>query len=128
VTTPRTTTIAPHSNKIAYNTCLYPDDERYSEPKKCFKLVFQHDGNLVAYRVSDGAHVWHSQTHGKGGNRACMQTDGNLVIYTPGNVAVWNTQTAGKGHSEAYIQDDGNLVIYQTGGSHTSATMSISHC
>ena len=45
-----------------------------------------------------------------------MQTDGNLVVYDPDNVALWWSGT--DGHPGAYlaIQTDGNAVIYDVDG------------
>lgn len=43
-----------------------------------------------------------------------MQTDGNLVIYAPGNRAVWASGTHAGG-SGLEMQGDGNLVIYAPG-------------
>lgn len=41
-----------------------------------------------------------------------MQTDGNLVLYAPGNSARWHTQTHGNPGAFVQLQSDGNLVLY----------------
>lgn len=41
-----------------------------------------------------------------------MQTDGNLVLYAPGNAARWYTQTYGNPGAFVQLQTDGNLVLY----------------
>jgi len=41
-----------------------------------------------------------------------FQTDGNLVLYGPGQTVLWASNTAKKGISRLTMQSDGNLVIY----------------
>jgi hypothetical protein len=41
-----------------------------------------------------------------------FQTDGNLVLYGPGQTVLWASNTAKKGISRLTMQTDGNLVIY----------------
>jgi hypothetical protein len=91
-------------NRIWPGTCLTIgqaivsyDDASYPTPKTL--LVMQGDGNLVDYprNASNGlvgSAYWSSRTSGTG-NRACFQTDGNFVIYSPKNVVQWNTHTNG---------------------------------
>ena len=55
--------------------------------------------------------IWSTPTFGLGGNKACMQTDGNLVIYK-GTTSLWASNTFGNPGAYARIQDDGNFVIY----------------
>lgn len=109
------------------DTCLDYGDERIS-PNGCFKLIFEWNGNLVIYRQRDNHPIWDSKTFGKGGNRTCMQGDGNLVIYTAGNGVVFRTRTQGNHGSNAHIQDDGNFVIYKAGGGHSWASQKLSKC
>jgi hypothetical protein len=45
-----------------------------------------------------------------------MQTDGNLVIYTPTNLGVWSSRTHGNPGSYLIVQNDGNTVIYNASG------------
>jgi pimeloyl-ACP methyl ester carboxylesterase len=40
------------------------------------------------------------------------QSDGNLVLYGPGGVALWSTGTGD--HGEAVFQGDGNFVVYNS--------------
>jgi hypothetical protein len=75
----------------------------------CF-AAFQSDGNFVVYGAegvvgaappcsnpnltSDNALVlWSSKTDRNPGSRLEVQTDGNVVIYTPSNRAIWSTRT-----------------------------------
>jgi len=44
-----------------------------------------------------------------------MQSDGNLVLYAPGHIAIWASHTAGHSGSVLQMQGDGNLVIYAPG-------------
>lgn len=73
------------------------DDASYPTPKTV--LVMQGDGNLVDYPRDAsngivGAAYWSTRTTGAG-NRACFQTDGNFVVYSPANVALWTSHTSG---------------------------------
>lgn len=58
--------------------------------------------------------IWASNTAGLGATSLIMQADGNLVLYTDTGKAVWNTSTPGKGASNINVQPDGNLVVYST--------------
>jgi len=51
------------------------------------------------------------------GNMALtMQTDGNLVLYAPGHIAIWATSTANAGNGTILAeQSDGNLVVIAPG-------------
>ncbi len=73
-------------------------------------LVMQGDGNLVLLR--QGVPQWNSGTSSHPGAYATMQTDGNLVVYSPAGVPLWYSGTNGNPGAATYIQDDGNLVIY----------------
>ncbi|RPE27896.1 hypothetical protein [Kitasatospora cineracea] len=61
-------------------------------------LAVQWDGDLVLYRLSDNAVMWHSNTAGNGGALLKIQNDGNLVVHKAdggegiGN-AIWATNT-----------------------------------
>jgi cell wall-associated NlpC family hydrolase len=95
-------------------------------------LVMQTDGNLVIYSggrplwssyggvtglvgnslstgqsMSPGQALWSSD----GAYEAVMQTDGNFVVYAPGQRAIWSAQTGGSGN-QVVMQGDGNLVVY----------------
>ncbi|WP_232430423.1 protease pro-enzyme activation domain-containing protein [Burkholderia ubonensis] len=73
-------------------------------------LVMQGDGNLVLLR--QGIPRWNSGTYGHPGAYATLQTDGNLVVYSPTGVPLWYSGTNGNPGAATYLQDDGNLVIY----------------
>ena len=74
------------------------------------QLVFQTDGNLVAY--ANGVAYWATGTGGSTGGSAVLQTDGNLVVYDRAGVASWNAGTAGNPGAFLVIQSDCNLVLY----------------
>lgn len=51
----------------------------------------------------------------RGTHALTMQTDGNLVLYAPGHVAIWATGTAGQNGAILTEQSDGNLVVIAPG-------------
>ncbi len=94
-----------------------------------YLLAMQTDGNLVLY-VMNGSSihraVWSTGTHGDNGARAVLQSNGNLVLFSPVNEALWSSNTSGVGCANLVVQDDGNLVMYagkhNVWSTHTVAT------
>lgn len=86
-----------------------------------FSLCFQSDGNLVirsrpSKSRSDSV-CWATGTWGHpDGATLEIQTDGNMVVYSPGHEPQWTTGSTGLGGGqyEVYWQTDGNLVVYRT--------------
>ncbi|GHJ42946.1 hypothetical protein Cs7R123_02880 [Catellatospora sp. TT07R-123] len=76
------------------------------------------DGQYVLVMQTDGNLVMYAPGSlalwatgtNRPGSIVQMQTDGNLVVYAPGHVAVWASGTSGALHAE--MQTDGNIVIY----------------
>jgi hypothetical protein len=67
------------------------------------------------YDIGPGHYGSHSNQNGYVGSDgfAQMQSDGNFVLYTGGDVARWATNTSGYGSSAFLnLQNDGNLVVY----------------
>lgn len=50
-----------------------------------------------------------------GAYQLVMQTDGNLVLYAPGQDPLWDSNTDGYVGTIAAMQDDGNVVLIQGG-------------
>ena len=79
------------------------------------RLVFQTDGNLVAY--NEGVAYWHSRTAGAAtGGSTVMQSDGNFVVYDAAGVARWSTGTGGIPGAFLLIESDCNVVLRSAGG------------
>ncbi len=55
--------------------------------------------------------IWWTGTNGKPANRLSVQTDGNMVLYGPATY-YWASWTNGRGNVTLVVQDDGNLVLY----------------
>ncbi|KAL5991699.1 hypothetical protein ACLOJK_012609 [Asimina triloba] len=79
-----------------------------------YSLRMQSDCNLVLY--DNEYPVWSSGTYNQDQNCRCtMQTDGNLVIYTPSGAPIWASNTGrADGFYVLILQKDRNLVIYGT--------------
>lgn len=92
-----------------------------------YRLVMQHDGNLVIYcigRAIWSTHTAHIAIHG--GLR--FQGDGNLVLYRHGGRAVWNSRTANTEACQLVMQNDGNLVLYGCYGRVIWASSTANRC
>ena len=82
------------------------------------------DGRYQLIMQSDGNLVlyspyralWWTGTNGRGATRAVMQHDGNLVLYDAQSRAVWYTRTDGNSNAGLALQSDGNLVVYNPQG------------
>jgi surface antigen len=98
-------------------------------------LALQNDGNLVIYSPSNQP-LWYTHTTASklpangsltgasdqylmsadGQYRAVMQSDGNFVVYAPGNRPTWYTGTNGGSDRRLDMQSDGNLVVHNAAG------------
>ena len=85
-----------------------------------FYLIMQDDGNLVIYRTfrNHESPIWASDTCGKPFRQACIQTDGNFVLYGHGVQAQGISNTCGHGPVRLIMQDDGNLVLQRLSDNH----------
>ena len=93
---------------------LYGGDFVQAERAAC-RLVFQTDGNLVAY--SNGEEYWSAGTQAAArGGWAEMQADGNFVVYDAAGVAQWSTGTVGNPDARVVMEDDCNVVVSAPGG------------
>lgn len=97
------------SDVLASGESLLPGESRRSSNDE-FELVYQNDGNLVLYRLSDGYALWASMTFQPG--QVAMQGDGNLVVYNASGTALWSSGTAGHPGAWLAVQGDSNLVVY----------------
>jgi hypothetical protein len=102
------------NNGAGYQLKIYP-----SYP---FVAIVNSGGDLVypAFQGAGGSVLLAGQCAAVGSSRFCMQSDGNLVMYTSSNAAPWFSGTSvytspqgGTGTSTyATFQTDGNLVLY----------------
>jgi len=95
---------------LASSTLVY--DLRLSA---CVVMIDRHE------LLSDGEHdfkIWGAGIgNGVFGCRLIMQTDGNLVQYSPSSKPVWSSGTSRTGaHNRAVLQTDGNFVNYTSFG------------
>ena len=85
-------------------------EQSLSSENGYYRFIMQGDGNLVLY--VGNRPLWSSGTYGKAVIGVTMQTDGNLVIYSPQWQPLWHSNTWGKPGSYLVVQNDGNVVIY----------------
>jgi len=71
--------------------------------------------NLVLRRTSDNKLLWTANLQGTGTDKACMQTDGNFITYTPEG-SMWSTGTTQDPGAVFDVRDDGNLVVTNNAG------------
>jgi len=126
-TIPATTTVKPIRNVLLAGECLNTN-EYIESLNKCFKVYYQGDGNFVNYRASSMQHTWQAHTHGTCTKFACMQTDGNFVVYDCNSAARWHTHTHGNPGARLVIQDDGNLVVYAPNNVALWNSRTVTHC
>ena len=95
--------------------------EFLTSPNGKYVLVMQYSGQLIMY--SGNKIIWQSGpidwSHEN--SRATMQSDGNLVVYTPSGHAIWASNTGDGTISRLALQDDGNLVMYGNQGAFWSS-------
>nr|AAL07475.1 lectin GNA-2 [Galanthus nivalis] len=79
-----------------------------------FVFIMQQDCNLVLYNVDKP--IWATNTGGLSSDCSIsLQTDGDLVVYTPSNKPIWASNTDGQnGNYVCILQKDRNVVIYGT--------------
>jgi hypothetical protein len=109
---------ASYTKTIYSPNGLYQGDMLFSQNGQ-FRLMLQHDGNLVLSRVADNGLVWANYAFGT--TVAVVQPDGNFVAYNASAVAVWNTQTGGRAGTGSNpvrldLEDTGVLRLYNTSG------------
>lgn len=56
--------------------------------------------------------IWSSNTYGHRFDRLVVQGDGNLVAYDGNNYPVWSSNTFMSGGNRLILQQDGNIVFY----------------
>ena len=101
-------------NRLVGGQRLRPGEFIQARSAAC-RLVFQTDGNLVAYH--NGVGYWSSRTRGLGGGSAAvMESEGNFVVYDAAGVARWATGTDGNRGAYLGVQGDCNVVLRAAGG------------
>jgi hypothetical protein len=109
-------TAAPTTTLLmAVNAQLLPN-QSLTTSDGTHKLIYQLDGNLVLYRLSDGVAVWNSVTAGTTPGLTVMQGDGNFVVYDASNVAKFNTGTQNNPGAQLFFETGGRIHVISTGG------------
>jgi hypothetical protein len=96
---------------------LGPGQAIYS-PNRCFRLIYQGDGNLVIEDISRTPHspIWHTGTYNTPAGCFIMQGDGNAVIYSALDHALWASHTHGLASAWLSLENDGLLVVNSPAG------------
>ncbi|HZM63934.1 MAG TPA: hypothetical protein VFB59_02260 [Candidatus Saccharimonadales bacterium] len=124
------------------NVVVYAPNEQplwWTGTNSVTRFTMQTDGNLVGYDTNS-QWKWQSGTGGqpawtyKGTDHLnqyqrlnpgeylksadkryflLMQTDGNLVLYSPGYHVLWSSGTNGNAGAYLEVQGDGNIVVYR---------------
>lgn len=100
-------------NKNVYENGTMMVGQQLETPDRKYRLIFQHDGNLVLRNTSNKA-LWASGTAGRGGKFVKMQSDGNVVIRNGDNKALWATGTRTSGWARFTLRNDGNIMVYNS--------------
>lgn len=56
--------------------------------------------------------LWSTGTYGRPIDKLVVQSDGNMVLYDPQNRYYWATWTQGNAGVQLVVQNDGNVVLY----------------
>ena len=93
--------------------------ESITSPSGRYRLILQHDGNLVLYDTDGHTALWDSRTLGQSDRTLIMQDDGNLVLYelpvTPYD-ALWHSRTYDWPGAYLTVHDDGTMTIGHSDG------------
>ena len=95
-------------NRLIGSQRLQPGEFIQARSAAC-RLVFQTDGNLVAYY--NGVAYWSARTRGATEGSAVMESGGDFVVYDAAGVARWSTRTHGNQGAYIAIQNDCNVVL-----------------
>jgi hypothetical protein len=103
----------PQTGVLPMGETLLPG-ERLVSPNGLYSLRMQPGGSLAEYTAGRG--LWANGTDGAG-DRVVMQSDGNLVVYSPTNQPVWSSRTGGRsGTFDLTLSDSGDVVLYGPSG------------
>ncbi len=83
-------------------------------PHGQYFLLMNTDGNFFIYDWAHGTGTWGPGTQGHPGAYAIFQTDGNLVVYSAGGVALWSSGTSGTNAERLNLEDDGRIIIWKS--------------
>ena len=99
-------------NRLRRGQRLRPGEFLQARGEAC-RLVFQSNGNLVAYK--NGVAYWSARTRARGGV-AAMLRNGNFVVRDSGGKVLWSTRTRGNPGAHLAIQSQCNIVLRSSRG------------
>ena len=95
-------------NRLIGGQRLQPGEFIQARSASC-RLVFQTDGNLVAYY--NGVAYWSTRIRGATGGSAVMKSGGDFVVHDAAGGARWSTRTHGNQGAYIGIENDCNVVL-----------------
>jgi hypothetical protein len=99
--------------EVTAGTTLQAGDT-ISSPNGLYTLGLSSGGALVEQMGS--RLVWTSGTAALPGDQAVMETDGNLVLYSPTGQPLWQTGTPTNTGGSFWLKDNGQIAIESPGG------------
>jgi hypothetical protein len=94
------------------NECIIPRCAIYSPDTKC-KLKYQSDGNVCLYKPF--GIKWCALTNGPA-YQACMQSNGNFVVYKYAGSPAWSSNTGGNPGANLVLENGCKLKIVSASG------------
>lgn len=101
------------STNSIHNLYLFPGDTIISDNMK-YQAMFQQDGNLVIYRLSDQKVIWSSGSQGRNGQYALLKKDHSFAIYGPDSQPVWSigiSHPVFDPNTRLWLSDDGRISM-----------------
>jgi hypothetical protein len=117
------------NQRLDLGDTLYAERRDYLAPGESLvsagnvvRLTYQADGDLVLYRVSNGARIRSvSSSAGRPAWRAILQDDGTFAVYSAPYVSEFDSGTPGYPASRLVLNDDGTLALFDRNGARVPA-------
>ena len=85
-----------------------------TSPNGLFSLGLSASGALE--ETAGSRVIWSTGNSGQPGDKAVLQADGNLVLYSETGQPLWSTRTGESSGNSLWVRDDGSLAITTSAG------------